>query len=774
MRILIDLQGAQSESRFRGIGRYSLALALGVARNAGEHEIWIVLNGGLPGSIADLRAAFDPLVPPERIRVFDIAAPSAEIDPANSVRCRASELLREHFIEQLAPDAVLVTSLFEGYIDDAVVSAGRFAGAAHTAVVLYDLIPFLNPAAYLGTPAQRDHYAGKIASLKRAGLLLAISDYTRQEAIGALGLAPERVVAISTAVDDSFIPAAPGPDLAPLLARLGITRPSILYAPGGFDSRKNLDGLIIAYSLLTPELRACHQLVIVSRLGSHDAQVLRKLANKHGLQPDELILTGYVSDVDLIALYRSTALFVFPSKHEGFGLPALEAMSCGALVIGGDNTSIPEVIGCREALFNAASPASIAAKIIDVLEQPVLRERLREHGRQQVAKFSWDATACKALRAIEAHAARAEVAPRARRHLGVVAAPSGSRFWQLAPALLDAFDVAFILPIGDSAVAPELAGYTFHPPAWLLEHGHSLDQLIYVFDRHTPQEVAGALFQRMPGIVLLDGFSAIAAPGQPGTAQGQFRAHGYRALAGAASRNPIDDPDKLALLATATQVITTSQEMYAQALHAYGAAAVHDWEVLPADQGASALIVALDRADERARHGRRALLHALADVPGLEADPAALSDIALALARTPAAMHQRQLMIDLSACRTDSAPPGLQAWLLALIAHSGAGIRVEPVFLEQDSEGGQLRYARTLTTALLAPGVAAPAADALVDWAAGDVLLDPLPDLHTGADGDLRAQWHAFLRGRGVRVDNTVGFTARDPAQLLAWFSGPA
>jgi glycosyltransferase involved in cell wall biosynthesis len=406
MRILIDMQGAQSESRFRGIGRYSLALALGIARNAQDHEVWLALNGALQPSIMDLRRTFAGLIPAERIRVFDIPGPVAEIDAANTPRCRAAEMLREQFIAQLAPDAVLITSLFEGYIDDAVVSVGRFAPAARTAVVLYDLIPFLNPDAYLGTPEQRQHYTGKIASLRAAGLLLAISDYTRQEAIDALALDPQRVVAISTAVDASFHPAPAGPALAALHARCAITRPAILYAPGGFDARKNIDGLIAAYGLLPAALRASHQLVIASKLGEHERRIMNEHAVRHGLTAGELVLTGYVSDAELIDLYRSAALFVFPSRHEGFGLPALEAMACGALVIGADNTSIPEVIGCAEALFDAGSPASIAAKIAEVLGDQGMQERLRAHGRQQAARFSWDASAQRALQALVMHHAR--------------------------------------------------------------------------------------------------------------------------------------------------------------------------------------------------------------------------------------------------------------------------------------------------------------------------------------------------------------------------------
>ena len=81
MRILIDLQGAQCDSRFRGIGRYSLSLALAMARNAGEHEIWLALSAAFPQSILDLRHAFSDLIPQERIRVFSIPQPTAEVDP---------------------------------------------------------------------------------------------------------------------------------------------------------------------------------------------------------------------------------------------------------------------------------------------------------------------------------------------------------------------------------------------------------------------------------------------------------------------------------------------------------------------------------------------------------------------------------------------------------------------------------------------------------------------------------------------------------------------
>lgn len=403
MRIVIDLQGSQTESRFRGIGRYSLALTLAMVRNAGEHEIWLILNAAFPQSIRHIRLVFAGIIPLERIRVFDVPLPVTESNPLNAWRARAAEKIREHFIQQLRPDVVLVTSLFEGYVDDATTSVGTFSCDTKTAVILYDLIPLLNSAAYLPAVIVKQYYERKIQSLKNAGLLLAISEYSRLEAIEALGLEPDRIVSILTAADTCFKPEHRSPqEIAVLRQSFGITRKMIMYAPGGFDSRKNIDGLITAYSLLPAELRNDHQLVIVSKLRDAARRQLEQLGKRAGLAANELVLTGYVEDEDLISLYTEATLFVFPSKHEGFGLPALEAMACGAPVIGSNSTSIPEVIGLAEALFDPLSPQSIMEKMAHALRDESFRQQLRLHGLNQVRKFSWEECAQRALRALEA------------------------------------------------------------------------------------------------------------------------------------------------------------------------------------------------------------------------------------------------------------------------------------------------------------------------------------------------------------------------------------
>jgi glycosyltransferase involved in cell wall biosynthesis len=403
MRILIDLQGAQTESRFRGIGRYSLSISQAIARNAGDHEVWLAMSAAFPDSLDDLRAAFDGLVPPERIRVFDVPRPVAEHETTNRWRARAAEHVRAHFLAEMQADVVLVTSLFEGYVDDAVTRIDKDVPGARTAVILYDLIPYLKPEVYLPTNLLRQYYDRKIDSLRNADLLLSISAYSREEAVATLDLDPARVVNISTAVDEGRFRRMHYPEelTSALRERLHIRRNILMYAPGGFDHRKNFDGLIHAYAQLPAQHRAAYQLVIVSKVNRGDQATLQKIAADAGLRDDELVVTGYVSDDDLVMLYNMAAVFVFPSKHEGFGLPVLEAMSCGAPVLGSNATSVPEVIGCAEALFDPDDPAQIAARLQQVMGDEAMRARLREHGLAQARTFSWDRSAVTALAAME-------------------------------------------------------------------------------------------------------------------------------------------------------------------------------------------------------------------------------------------------------------------------------------------------------------------------------------------------------------------------------------
>ncbi|MDD2846444.1 MAG: glycosyltransferase, partial [Rhodoferax sp.] len=402
MRIVIDMQGAQTESRFRGIGRYTLAFAQAVVRNRGEHEVILALSGLFPDTIDTIRAAFGGVLPPENICVWSAPGTVKAERPDNSTRRKVAELVRETFLASLQPDLIHITSLFEGYLDDAVTSIGRFDAQTPVSVSLYDLIPLLNPAQYLTpNPRYATYYEDKIASLRQARRLLAISEYSRQEGVEALNVSAEPIVNVGTAIGSEFQTLQLAPEAsAALLNRWGITRPFVLYT-GGTDERKNLPRLIEAWSALPAALRQTHQLLFAGRIAEVGINEFRRLARQYGLQPDELRFSGYVSDEELVQLYNLCQLYVFPSWHEGFGLPALEAMACGAPVIGANTTSLPEVIGMAEALFDPYSVEAIRDKIQQALTDGAFRENLCQNGLQQLQKFSWDKVALRAIAAWE-------------------------------------------------------------------------------------------------------------------------------------------------------------------------------------------------------------------------------------------------------------------------------------------------------------------------------------------------------------------------------------
>lgn len=402
MRIVIDMQGAQSESRFRGIGRYTMAFAKAVVKNRGEHEIILALSGLFPDTIEPIRAAFEGLLPQENIRVWHAPGPVKEGQPGNESRREVAELLREAFLASLQPDVIHISSLFEGYVDDAVTSIGRFDQTTPVSVTLHDLIPLLNPDQYLKpNPIYERYYLRKIESLKRAKCFLAVSESSKSEGKRYLAAPDEYFVNTSESVESAFHPQSIDDETARRLrAKFSISRPFVLYT-GGADERKNLPRLIEAYGALPASLRKIHQMVFAGKMPEGDIARFRQIARAAGLQDDELLFTGYVSDEELVRLYNLCQLYVFPSWHEGFGLPALEAMACGAPVIGANTSSLPEVIGLDEALFDPFDVKAITAKLAEALTDESFRQRLRAHGLQQAKKFTWDETARRAIAAWE-------------------------------------------------------------------------------------------------------------------------------------------------------------------------------------------------------------------------------------------------------------------------------------------------------------------------------------------------------------------------------------
>jgi glycosyltransferase involved in cell wall biosynthesis len=222
------------------------------------------------------------------------------------------------------------------------------------------------------------------------------------EAIDYLDWPPEKIVHCGIGIDERFQPLSLTPEAQRCLrSAVGLDRPFIMYT-GGIDWRKNMEGLIEAFALLPPAQRAHYQLAIVCAVLEDERRALLAVARRFGLAARDVVLTGFVPDTDLIALYNLCELFVFPSFHEGFGLPVAEAMACGAAVIGANATSVPEVIGRPDALFDPTRPQAIAAAIAAVLNNEEFRQSLRRYGLVQARRYTWEKAAIHALTALEA------------------------------------------------------------------------------------------------------------------------------------------------------------------------------------------------------------------------------------------------------------------------------------------------------------------------------------------------------------------------------------
>ncbi|MYM85508.1 glycosyltransferase, partial [Duganella sp. FT50W] len=637
MRIVIDLQACQGSSTHRGIGRYSMALLQAMLRRAGDHELHIALNNRFADSVATLRGTLDGLLPQDRIHAYDLPPQIWEHQVQNSWRLRAAEQLREHFLASLKPDVVHISSLFEGLGEDACVSVLHSRGQYDNAVTLYDLIPLIRKETYLTDPHVANWYYRKLQSLKNAELLLAISGYSKLEAMDALQLPEQQVANISSAVDAIFMPRALSAEAElALRQRYGLTRNFIMYT-GGIDYRKNIEGLIEAYAALPATLRAGHQLAVVCSIPEHDRLRLQNLASKFQVPKGDLVLTGFVPDDDLVSLYNLTDLFVFPSLQEGFGLPALEAMSCGVPVIGSNNSSIPEVIGRADALFDPNQVSQISAKMAEVLSTPAFGAALRAHGLEQSKLFSWDASAQKALTAFEQVHERRRAGQRALVAVGAAlpansAAPAAAARPRLAyfsplppertgvadqsaellPELARYYEIELIVAQPEVSDRWMLANFPVRSVDWFEANAGRYDRVLYQFGNSGFHVHMFDLMQRYPGVVVLHDFYLSGAVHYLSSLNREpdayarilYESHGYAALihelAEGREASYYHYPCNRPVLDHAAGIIVHSRYSQQLAERWYGAGKAAEWRYIPLLR---ALPGPLDRASARTALG---------------------------------------------------------------------------------------------------------------------------------------------------------------------------
>lgn len=398
LRLLIDMQACQTKSSGpRGVGRYSRALFSSLVAEAQQHEIFAHLATDLP-----MMVKLDELPESRILRSPSLPDWDTNRDFRGGERDALDALALSAFIAPVKADIVHTSHLFEDLGNR--VSLPSFAQRSAGQVIsttLYDLIPLIFQDHYFQDENLRKWYLARLTLLRQMDLILAISESTRQDAINLVGIEPWRIVTIHGGISPHFVPPQDRQSIRSKLAnQYGVRERFVLYT-GGDEYRKNIHGAIAGYAAVPTELRRNCQLVILCDMAHERRQIYTNEARSAGLMPEDIVITGHVQEEDLVGFYSVCDLFIFPSLYEGLGLPVIEAMACGAPVIGGNNSSIKELIARPDALFNAASPQSIGAAITKALSDKDYANDLKKYGLQRSKEFSWQNTAKRALEAFD-------------------------------------------------------------------------------------------------------------------------------------------------------------------------------------------------------------------------------------------------------------------------------------------------------------------------------------------------------------------------------------
>ncbi len=374
-QVVID--GRYIQDHFPGIGRYTYNLIDALARAAPDERFVVFYNPALRNTRYDIAAlARDPNV---ELRRVDIATFSL------------AEQYRLPFAIRDLPLAIFHSPYY----------IKPYFSRTPSIVTLFDVIPLRVPAAVPGWRARQLFRVAATLATRTAARVMAPSQATCDDLIARLHVPRDKIVVTPLAADARFAPQSQT-EITRVRAKYNLPARYLL-SVGVNKPHKNLATLVSAL-----ELFAVHNSPFAVPLVIAGAYDPRYPVTTSNLEPrkSEIVFLRDVPDADLPALYAGATVFVFPSLYEGFGLPPLEAMACGAPVVCSNASSLPEVVGDAAVLVDARNVQELGSAIARVLDDAALRDELRAKGIAQAAKFSWERTARETLNVYKQRANR--------------------------------------------------------------------------------------------------------------------------------------------------------------------------------------------------------------------------------------------------------------------------------------------------------------------------------------------------------------------------------
>jgi len=354
--VLLDVRPLQGPSAKRGVGSYATGLLKGLIAEGFDSNLTLLLDAGLP----------EPELPPGG---YKLAGSRRRYKGNFAAYEEAVALGRD--LERIRPDVYHAIDL-------------RLPGRSPCplAVTLHDLIPWSFGGSRMWGERARFWLGRRL--LKRADVVLAVSQSTADDAVRLAGVAPGRITVVHEAADPIF---KPEPNAAERVGQKFGLQPGYLLFVGALDARKDPASLLRAWSV-AKEADPALRLVLVGEPGQQAPQQM----------PGARVL-GHLAERELVDVYSAAGCLVFPSRYEGFGLPCVEALACGCPVAAYENSSLPEVVdGAGELVTDSDAEAlgRAAARLAAIAERP------SPPGVERAKTFSWRKTARATISAYQA------------------------------------------------------------------------------------------------------------------------------------------------------------------------------------------------------------------------------------------------------------------------------------------------------------------------------------------------------------------------------------
>ncbi|MEQ3650105.1 glycosyltransferase family 1 protein [Hyphomonas sp.] len=393
MKIWFDGQCFQTASRNRGIGRYCAELVAALRKANPDIEMCVSFNAALADLALATRPSFENLFGADNLYMWQGLAQEGEVESGYNSKRKLSELALVHHVNCVRPDIAISPSPLEGQHDPAVPLLPNQALEIPTIGLFYDAIPLSYPERYLPTARHRNYYRRRLDHYAGFDHVMCISEFSKNQLDELVTVKSSSN--ISAGVSPSLINRLAMPSL---LADARLVKGYVLYV-GALDWRKNVSLIPQAMACLPDEHRLSIPFVLA---GDHPPSLVDELREQWislSLPADLFVSMGLINDQMLADLYRGASVLVQPSFMEGFGLTALEAMTCGTPVLVANAGALPEVVGDANQLFDPNSPDDLADKLARLLSSKD-QKGLVDTALKQAETFTWERSESLAARAI--------------------------------------------------------------------------------------------------------------------------------------------------------------------------------------------------------------------------------------------------------------------------------------------------------------------------------------------------------------------------------------